>query len=95
MILVSKLTFGGLPIFVNAGHGALGWTMSAASGELLAESVSRELPIGADAPQRPYDAELHAMLPHFDPNRFRWAQVLKTAIRNLRGAAAEPVAAAA
>eukprot|EP00927_Polykrikos_kofoidii_P061156 TRINITY_DN56026_c0_g1_i1.p1 TRINITY_DN56026_c0_g1~~TRINITY_DN56026_c0_g1_i1.p1 ORF type:complete len:517 (-),score=58.58 TRINITY_DN56026_c0_g1_i1:158-1708(-) len=76
----------GLPLFVNAGHGALGWTLSAASGELLAESVSRELLAKEEImPRPPCHQELHAMLPHFEPNRFRWGSVMKKALRSLRG----------
>jgi len=31
-------------LFLNAGHGHLGWTMAAASGELLADVIANERP---------------------------------------------------
>jgi len=71
----------GLPLFVNAGHGALGWTLSAASGELLAETVSREmLNTSGDNSHNPLSEGLYEVLSSLDPNRFRWPLILKKAL---------------
>lgn len=68
----------GLPLFVNAGHGALGWTLSAASGDLLAEVVSREIgPTSSGTSESSGSSDLYDVLPKLDPNRFRWPRVLK------------------
>jgi len=33
-------------VFYNTGHGHLGWTLSAATAQMLAASVGRALPVG-------------------------------------------------
>ncbi len=35
-------------VFYNTGHGHLGWTLSAATAELVAERIAADLPVGAD-----------------------------------------------
>jgi len=70
----------GCRVFINAGHGALGWTMSGGCAELLAEAVQAELPSGAPS-ARPAPAALRRLAPELNPARFRWAEVLSRAGR--------------
>lgn len=71
------------PVFVNAGHGALGWSLSAATAELLADSVAAELGMStARAPtsnEEPWLTSLFAMRPQLCPGRFAWGHLLQHA----------------
>lgn len=81
---------GVLPLFVNAGHGALGWTLSLACGELVAASVAQRLLSESRNEPDDVEAELRPvlpLLPHLDPNRFRWSRVLREGALALRGCA--------
>lgn len=81
---------GVLPLFVNAGHGALGWTLSPACGELLATSVAQALLSESGSAPDDIETELRPvlpLLPHLDPNRFRWSRILREGAMALRGGA--------
>merc|ERR1712241_1327444 len=76
---------GDTPVFINAGHGALGWTLSAGSGIVLAEGVAsafasvqhRKPPIATSgAASRQTLADLASRMM---PARFRWPDVLRRA----------------
>ena len=79
--LAGKTRCGSIPIFMNAGHGALGWTLSAGSGILLADSVGKHFQNNRTASA--HDA-LAALKPHFDSARFSWRNVLEKAYRMRR-----------
>lgn len=69
------------PVFINTGHGALGWTLSSASAAFLGESVVNAIGVTA---ARGTAARLgsRSKLKHFlDPQRFRWQRVFKQARR--------------
>lgn len=74
---------GDAPVFVNSGHGALGWTLSAGSAEVLAEVVSTSLQTNTEASHVDAAArkQLSSFASHLTPSRFRWPEVLQRARR--------------
>jgi len=73
---------GRAPVFVNTGHGSLGWTLSAGSGEVLADAVAAALPCGGDsAGAAAANGEAAAFAAPLQPQRFRWPEVLRRAAR--------------
>eukprot|EP00425_Heterocapsa_triquetra_P003284 CAMPEP_0195058750 /NCGR_PEP_ID=MMETSP0448-20130528/6458_1 /TAXON_ID=66468 /ORGANISM="Heterocapsa triquestra, Strain CCMP 448" /LENGTH=557 /DNA_ID=CAMNT_0040088921 /DNA_START=68 /DNA_END=1741 /DNA_ORIENTATION=+ len=85
---------GAAPIFINAGHGALGWTLSAGTGEVLAQAVAASLGRSAEAAEASASgaepsAELATLAAHLEPSRFRWPEVVRRAFRMYFGRATE------
>lgn len=85
----------GCPVFVNAGHGALGWTLSSGCGVLLADAVRGEVQPAARRGRGHSEGAaaraagdgfrvsktLQSLAPHLDPGRFRWGRVLRRALK--------------
>lgn len=73
-----------VPIFVNAGHGALGWTLSPGCAHILASSVEQVMPAHG-LKQRDLSGDLDERLTRLAsglaPGRFRWTEVLRRAVR--------------
>lgn len=70
---------GGCKLFLNAGHGALGWTLSGGCAELLGEAVAAQLPplAAPSAPTRRAPEALRRLAPELSPSRFGWGEVLR------------------
>lgn len=69
---------GNVPLFVNTGHGSLGWTLSAGTAEICASLVAAELNI----PTKPgvlCEESLRGVAQDLDPCRFRWREVFRQA----------------
>mmetsp|Transcript_103976 Transcript_103976/g.303525 ORF Transcript_103976/g.303525 Transcript_103976/m.303525 type:complete len:106 (+) Transcript_103976:3-320(+) len=77
-------TVGQTQVFINAGHGSMGWTLSGCSGEVLAHTVASALPSISSVASRfstiPSE-ELAHFAQHLVPSRFRWPEVFRRAVR--------------
>ena len=70
----------GCKLFLNAGHGALGWTLSGGCAELLGEAVAAQLPpplAAPPAPMRRAPEALRRLASELSPSRFGWGEVLR------------------
>jgi len=74
----------GVPLFVNAGHGALGWTLSPVTAELLALQVAKSFPGKMNGTSTVHGERLSSLASHLDPHRFRWSNVVRKAARMVR-----------
>lgn len=75
-------TVGRAPVFVNTGHGALGWTLSGGTGEVLGELMSEQFAgrISQAKPGTPSEQEtLRGLSRDLEPSRFRWSEVFRRA----------------
>ena len=59
----------------------MGWTLSAGTSEMVADLVAGKLSTGETAKAGRHGNELARLAPHLSPDRFRWARVIRDAIR--------------